>query len=184
MALEWVPRTTRAQKLDTLSSMTNLSGYRAVIEAFSHFGRFSKQQITAAGKVPPAKIFIIGTGVAGLAIIGTAKSLGAIVRAFDSRAAAKDQVESLGAEFVEMDYKEDGSGTGGYAKAMSEDYYKAQRQMILKQAKEVDMIFSTALIPGQKAPTLIYEEAVRAMKRGSIIVDMAAERGGNCELTK
>lgn len=183
-ALECTPRITRAQKLDTLSSMTNLSGYRAVLEAYNHLPRFSKSQITAAGKIPPSKVFVIGAGVAGLAAIGVAKSLGAIIRAFDSRSVVKEQIESLGAEFVEMDYKEEGAGTGGYGKAMSEEFYNSQRRMILKQAKEVDIIVTTALIPNQKAPLLITAEIARAMKSGSVIVDLAAERGGNCELTR
>lgn len=183
-ALECTPRITRAQKLDTMSSTTNLVGYRSVIEAYCHLAKCSKSQITAAGKIPPSKVFIIGAGVAGLAAIGVARSLGAIVRAFDSRAETKEQIESLGGEFVEMDYKEEGGGGGGYGKKMSDKYYDEQKKMILKQAREVDVIITTALIPFQKAPILINTEAVRAMKAGSVIVDLAAERGGNCELTK
>lgn len=183
-ALECTPRITRAQKLDTMSSTTNLIGYRAVIEAYSHLPKCSKTQITAAGKIPPSKVFIIGAGVAGLAAIGVARSLGAIVRAFDSRAETREQIESLGGEFVEMDYKEEGGGGGGYGKKMSDKYYEEQKKMILKQAREVDVIITTALIPFQKAPTLVNAESVRAMKAGSVIVDLAAERGGNCELTK
>lgn len=183
-ALECTPRITRAQKLDTMSSTTNLIGYRAVIEAYSHLPKCSKTQITAAGKIPPSKVFIIGAGVAGLAAIGVARSLGAIVRAFDSRAETREQIESLGGEFVEMDYKEEGGGGGGYGKKMSDKYYEEQKKMILKQAREVDVIITTALIPFQKAPILVNEECVKAMKPGSVIVDLAAERGGNCELTK
>ena len=183
-ALECTPRITRAQKLDTLSSTTNIVGYRAVLEAFTHLPKCSKSQITAAGKIPPSKVFIIGAGVAGLAAIGTARQLGAIVRAFDSRAETREQVESLGGEFVVMDYKEEGAGGGGYGKVMSERYYEEQKKMILKQAREVDVVITTALIPFQKAPILITASIVRAMKPGSVIVDLAAERGGNCELTR
>ena len=184
LSLDSTPRITRAQKLDTLSSTTNLAGYRAVIEAFNHFPRFSKSQITAAGKVPPAKIFVIGCGVAGLAAIGVAGGLGCEIRAFDTRKAAQEQVESLGGTIVKMDYEESGEGSGGYGKQMSDAYYESQKKMVIQQAREVDIIITTALIPGQKAPILVPKEAVRAMKSGSVIVDMAAERGGNCELTK
>jgi H+-translocating NAD(P) transhydrogenase subunit alpha len=183
IAMDSVPRISRAQKLDALSSMANIGGYRAVIEAAHHFGRFFTGQITAAGKVPPAKVFIIGVGVAGLAAIGTASGLGAIVRASDTRPEVKDQVKSLGGEFVEVDYKEDGTGVGGYAKVMSEGYQKAQREMYARQAKDVDVIITTALIPGKPAPKLITAEMVQSMKPGSVIVDLAAEQGGNCELT-
>jgi len=183
-ALECTPRITRAQKLDTLSSTTNLVGYRAVLEAFTHLPKCSKSQITAAGKIPPSKVFIIGAGVAGLAAIGVARSLGAVVRAFDSRAETREQIESLGGEFVVMDYKEEGGGGGGYGKQMSERYYDEQKKMVMKQAKEVDVIITTALIPFQKAPILVNANIVRAMKPGSVIVDLAAERGGNCELTR
>ena len=183
IAMDMVPRISRAQKLDALSSMANIAGYRAVIEAAHQFGRFFTGQITAAGKVPPAKVFIIGVGVAGLAAIGAANGLGAIVRASDTRPEVKDQVKSLGAEFVDVDYKEEGTGVGGYAKVMSEGYQKAQREMYAKQAKEVDIIITTALIPGKPAPRLITAEMVESMKPGSVIVDLAAEQGGNCELT-
>ena len=183
LAIDMVPRISRAQKLDALSSMANIAGYRAVIEAAHQFGRFFTGQITAAGKVPPAKIFIIGVGVAGLAAIGAASGMGAIVRASDTRPEVKDQVKSLGAEFVEVDYQEEGTGVGGYAKVMSEGYQKAQREMYAKQAKEVDIIITTALIPGRPAPRLITAEMVESMKPGSVIVDLAAEQGGNCELT-
>ena len=185
LAIDALPRTlSRAQKMDALTSMAGVSGYRAVVEAANAFGRFFNGQITAAGKVPPAKVFIAGAGVAGLAAIGTAASLGAIVRANDTRAEVADQVVSLGGEFVKVDYEEEGSGGGGYAKVMSEGFQKAQREMYAQQAKEVDIIITTALIPGKPAPKLITAEMVRSMKPGSVIVDMAAEQGGNCELTE
>jgi NAD(P) transhydrogenase subunit alpha len=183
LAMDSVPRISRAQKLDALSSMANIAGYRAVIEAAHHFGRFFTGQITAAGKVPPAKVFVIGAGVAGLAAIGTASGLGAIVRANDTRSEVADQVVSMGGEFVPVDYQEEGAGTGGYAKVMSEGFQKAQRDVFAKQAKDVDIIITTALIPGKPAPRLITAEMVQSMKPGSVIVDMAAEQGGNCELT-
>ncbi|MBK9117375.1 MAG: Re/Si-specific NAD(P)(+) transhydrogenase subunit alpha [Betaproteobacteria bacterium] len=183
LAMDSVPRISRAQKLDALSSMANIAGYRAVIEAAHHFGRFFTGSITAAGKVPPAKVFVIGAGVAGLAAIGTATGLGAIVRANDTRPEVADQVKSMGGEFVFVDYQEEGSGVGGYAKVMSEGFQKAQRETFAQQAKDVDIIITTALIPGKPAPRLITEEMVRSMKQGSVIVDMAAEQGGNCELT-
>jgi NAD(P) transhydrogenase subunit alpha len=185
LAIDSLPRMlSRAQKMDALTSQAGVAGYRAVIEAANAFGRFFNGQITAAGKVPPAKVFIAGAGVAGLAAIGTAASLGAIVRANDTRAEVADQVVSLGGEFVKVDYEEEGSGGGGYAKVMSEGFLQAQREMYAKQAKEVDIIITTALIPGKPAPRLITAEMVRSMKPGSVIVDMAAERGGNCELTE
>ncbi len=185
LAIDALPRTlSRAQKMDALTSMAGVSGYRAVIEAANAFGRFFNGQITAAGKVPPAKVFIAGAGVAGLAAIGTAASLGAIVRANDTRAEVADQVVSLGGEFVKVNYEEEGSGGGGYAKVMSEGFQQAQREMYASQAREVDIIITTALIPGKPAPKLITAEMVRSMKPGSVIVDMAAEQGGNCELTE
>jgi NAD(P) transhydrogenase subunit alpha len=185
LAIDALPRTlSRAQKMDALTSQAGVAGYRAVIEAANAFGRFFNGQITAAGKVPPAKVFIAGAGVAGLAAIGTAAGLGAIVRANDTRAEVADQVVSLGGEFVKVDYEEEGSGGGGYAKVMSEGFQQAQREMYAKQAKEVDIIITTALIPGKPAPRLITAEMVQSMKPGSVIVDMAAERGGNCELTE
>jgi NAD(P) transhydrogenase subunit alpha len=184
LAMDSVPRISRAQKLDALSSMANIGGYRAVIEAAHEFGRFFTGQITAAGKVPPAKVFVIGAGVAGLAAIGTASGLGAIVRANDTRAEVGDQIKSLGAEFVPVEYVEEGSGGGGYAKVMSEGFQKAQRELFARQAKEVDIIITTALIPGKPAPKLITAEMVQSMKPGSVIVDMASEQGGNCELTE
>ncbi|MEK7316146.1 MAG: Re/Si-specific NAD(P)(+) transhydrogenase subunit alpha [Candidatus Eisenbacteria bacterium] len=183
LAMDSVPRISRAQKLDALSSMANIAGYRAVIEAAHHFGRFFTGQITAAGKVPPAKVFVIGAGVAGLSAIGTASGLGAIVRANDTRPEVADQVTSMGGEFVPVNYEEVGSGVGGYAKVMSEGFQKAQREVFAKQAADVDIIITTALIPGKPAPRLITAEMVRSMKPGSVIVDMAAEQGGNCELT-
>ena len=185
LAIDALPRTlSRAQKMDALTSMAGVSGYRAVIEAANAFGRFFNGQITAAGKVPPAKVFIAGAGVAGLAAIGTASSLGAIVRANDTRAEVADQVVSLGGEFVKVNYEEEGSGGGGYAKVMSEGFQQAQREMYAQQAREVDIIITTALIPGKPAPKLITAEMVKSMKPGSVIVDMAAEQGGNCELTE
>jgi NAD(P) transhydrogenase subunit alpha len=185
LAIDSLPRTlSRAQKMDALTSQAGVAGYRAVIEAANAFGRFFNGQITAAGKVQPAKVFIAGAGVAGLAAIGTAASLGAIVRANDTRAEVADQVVSLGGEFVKVDYEEEGSGGGGYAKVMSEGFQQAQREMYAKQAREVDIIITTALIPGKPAPRLITAEMVQSMKPGSVIVDMAAERGGNCELTE
>ncbi|UTV60182.1 Re/Si-specific NAD(P)(+) transhydrogenase subunit alpha [Burkholderia arboris] len=184
LAIDSLPRTlSRAQKMDALTSMASISGYRAVIEAAHAFGRFLNGQVTAAGKIPPAKVFIAGAGVAGLAAIGTAASLGAIVRANDTRAEVADQVKSLGGEFVKVDYEEEGSGGGGYAKVMSEGFQQAQRAMYAQQAKDADIIITTALIPGKPAPKLITAEMVQSMKPGSVIVDMAAEQGGNCELT-
>ncbi len=185
LAMDALPRQlSRAQKMDALTSMAGISGYRAVIEAANAFGRFFNGQVTAAGKVQPAKVFIAGAGVAGLAAIGTASNLGAIVRANDTRAEVADQVVSLGGEFVKVDYEEEGSGGGGYAKVMSEGFQQAQREMYARQAREVDIIITTALIPGKPAPRLITAEMVRSMKPGSVIVDMAAEQGGNCELTE
>jgi NAD(P) transhydrogenase subunit alpha len=185
LAIDCLPRMlSRAQKMDALTSMAGISGYRAVIEAANAFGRFFSGQVTAAGKVPPAKVFIAGAGVAGLAAIGTAVGLGAIVRANDTRAEVADQVKSMGGEFVKVDYEEEGSGGGGYAKVMSEGFQAAQRAMYAQQASEVDIIITTALIPGKPAPRLISAEMVQSMKPGSVIVDMAAEQGGNCELTE
>ena len=183
IAMDQIPRITRAQKMDALSSMANIAGYRAVIEAAGLYGRFFTGQMTAAGKVPAAKVLVIGAGVAGLAAIGAARSLGAIVRAFDTRAAVKDQVKSMGAEFVELNVEEDGEGGGGYAKEMSPAFIKAEMAMFAAQAREVDIIITTALIPNKPAPTLITEAMVQSMKRGSVVVDLAAENGGNCECT-
>ncbi len=184
LAMDSVPRISRAQKMDALSSMANIAGYRAVIEAAQHFGRFFTGQITAAGRVPPAKVLVIGAGVAGLSAIGTARSLGAIVRAFDTRPEVKEQVESMNGEFLELDFEEEGEGTGGYAKVMSPAFIKAEMELFAKQAAEVDIIITTALIPGKPAPRLITADMVASMKPGSVIVDMAAEQGGNCELTE
>ena len=185
LSIDALPRTlSRAQKMDALTSMAGVSGYRAVVEAANAFGRFFNGQITAAGKVPPAKVFIAGAGVAGLAAIGAAASLGAIVRANDTRAEVADQVVSLGGEFVKVDFEEEGGGGGGYAKVMSEGFQQAQRAMYAAQAREVDIIITTALIPGKPAPKLITADMVKSMKPGSVIVDMAAEQGGNCELTE
>jgi NAD(P) transhydrogenase subunit alpha len=185
LAIDSLPRMlSRAQKMDALTSMASISGYRAVIEAANAFGRFFNGQVTAAGKIPPAKVFIAGAGVAGLSAIGTAVGLGAIVRANDTRAEVADQVVSMGGEFVKVDYAEEGSGGGGYAKVMSEGFQQAQREMYATQAREVDVIITTALIPGKPAPRLITAEMVKSMKPGSVIVDMAAEQGGNCELTE
>ncbi len=181
--MDCVPRITRAQKMDTLSAMANIAGYRAIIEAANHFPRFFTGQITAAGKIDPAKVLVIGAGVAGLSAIGAAKGLGAIVRAFDPRSATKDQVASMGAEFLELDIKEEGEGKGGYAKQMSDDFLKAEMALFAAQAMQVDIIVTTALIPGKPAPKLITQGMVESMKPGSVIVDLAAEQGGNCALT-
>jgi NAD(P) transhydrogenase subunit alpha len=184
-AIDSLPRISRAQKMDALSAMANIAGYRAVIEAANNFGRFFTGQVTAAGKVPPAKVMVIGAGVAGLAAIGAANSMGAIVRAFDTRLEVREQVESMGAEFLQLDFDdEDGSGTGGYAKQMSDEFIKAEMALFAEQAKEVDIIITTALIPGKPAPKLITAEMVKSMKPGSVIVDLASERGGNCEATE
>jgi NAD(P) transhydrogenase subunit alpha len=185
VAMDSIPRISRAQKMDALSSMANIGGYRAVIEAAQHFGRFFTGQITAAGKVPPAKVLVIGAGVAGLAAIGAAKSMGAIVRSFDTRPEVKEQVESMDAEFLLLDFDdEDGSGEGGYAKVMSDEFIKAEMALFAEQAEEVDIIITTALIPGKPAPKLITADMVKSMKEGSVVVDLAAEQGGNCELTE
>ncbi len=184
LAMDSVPRISRSQKLDALSSMANIAGYRAVVEAAQHFGRFFTGQITAAGKVPPAKVLVIGAGVAGLAAIGAAKSMGAIVRAFDTRPAVKEQVESMDAEFLMLEFEEDGTGEGGYAKTMSDEFIKAEMELFARQAMEVDIIITTALIPGKPAPELITKGMVESMKPGSVIVDLAAEQGGNCKLTE
>lgn len=194
-----IPRITRAQSFDVLSSMAvslpskslhdltdtpqNIAGYKAVLLASNHFGRYLTGQTTAAGKVPPAKVLVIGAGVAGLSAIVTARRMGAIVRGFDTRSAAREQVQSLGASFIEVDIEETGDGGGGYAKTMSKEYHEAQLKLFMEQAKEVDIIITTALIPGKPAPILITEQMVQAMKPGSIIVDLAAEAGGNCETT-
>jgi H+-translocating NAD(P) transhydrogenase subunit alpha len=184
LAMDQVPRITRAQKMDALSSMANIAGYRAVIEAASFYGRFFTGQITAAGKVPPAKVMVIGAGVAGLAAVGAARGLGAIVRAFDTRAEVREQIQSMGAEFLEVSLLEEGSGVGGYAKEMSPEFIAAEMALFAQQAKEVDIIITTALIPGKAAPVLLTEDMVSSMRPGSVIVDLAAENGGNCALTR
>ncbi len=186
VAMDMVPRISRAQKMDALSSMANIAGYRAVIEAGNNFGRFFTGQVTAAGKVPPAKVLVIGAGVAGLAAIGTSTSLGAITLAFDVRPEVAEQIESMGAEFVYLDFTEkqtDGAATGGYAAPSSPEFREAQLKKFRELAPEVDIVITTALIPGRPAPKLWTEEMVRMMKRGSVIIDLAAERGGNCDLT-
>ena len=184
LAMDQVPRISRAQKMDALSSMANIAGYRAVIEAANRFGSVLTGQFTAAGKVPPAKILIIGAGFAGLAALGAAKGLGGIVRAFDVRASVEDQVKSLGGEFLTVTIAESGDGQGGYAKQMSDEFIAAEYALFRAQAKEVDIVITTALIPGKPAPKLWLRDMVEAMKPGSVIVDLAADRGGNCELTK
>ncbi|ULJ61670.1 Re/Si-specific NAD(P)(+) transhydrogenase subunit alpha [Wielerella bovis] len=185
LAMDMVPRISRAQALDALSSMANISGYRAVIEAANAFGRFFTGQITAAGKVPPAQVLIIGAGVAGLAAIGTANSLGAIVKAFDTRLEVAEQIESMGGKFLKLDFPQESGGSGdGYAKVMSEEFIAAEMKLFAEQAKEVDIIITTAAIPGKPAPKLITKEMVDSMKAGSVIVDLAAATGGNCEYTK
>jgi NAD(P) transhydrogenase subunit alpha len=186
LAMDSIPRISRAQKMDALSSMANIAGYRAVVEAAQHFGRFFTGQITAAGKVNPAKVLVIGAGVAGLAAIGAAKSMGAIVRSFDTRPEVAEQIESMDAEFLMLDFEddEDGSGEGGYAKVMSDEFIAAEMALFAEQAKDVNIIITTALIPGKPAPKLITAEMVESMKDGSVIVDLAAEQGGNCELTR
>lgn len=182
-AMDMVPRISRAQAFDALSSMANIAGYKAVIEASNHFGRFFTGQVTAAGKIPPSKVLVIGAGVAGLSAISTARRLGAIVRGFDTRSAAREQVQSLGADFLEVELKEDGSGSGGYGKEMSKEFIEAEMKLFMEQCRDVDIVLTTALIPGRPAPKLIKEEMVAAMKPGSVIVDLAAEAGGNCEVT-
>jgi len=184
LAMDSVPRISRAQSMDALSSMANIAGYRAVVEASHQFGSFFTGQITAAGKVPPAKVMIIGAGVAGLAALGTAGSLGAIVRAFDTRPEVKEQIESMGAEFLELDFEEEAGSGDGYAKVMSKAFIDAEMALFADQAKEVDIIITTAMIPGKPAPKLITKEMVQSMKRGSVVVDLAALGGGNCELTE
>ena len=186
IAMDMVPRISRAQKMDALSSMANIAGYRAVIEAANNFGRFFTGQVTAAGKVPPAKVLVVGAGVAGLAAIGAATSLGAQVYAFDVRPEVAEQIESMGAEFVYLDFSEeqtDGATTGGYAAPSSPEFREAQLKKFRELAPQMDIVITTALIPGRDAPVLWTRDMVEAMKRGSVIVDLAAERGGNCELT-
>ncbi|CAL1704605.1 unnamed protein product [Somion occarium] len=183
-AMEMIPRISRAQVFDALSSMANIAGYKAVLEAANHFGRFLTGQVTAAGKIPPCKVLVIGAGVAGLSAIATARRMGAIVRGFDTRAAAREQVQSLGAEFLEVPVQESGEGGGGYAKVMSKEFIEAEMKLFMEQCMDVDIVITTALIPGKPAPKLITKEMVAAMKQGSVVVDLAAETGGNCEVTK
>jgi NAD(P) transhydrogenase subunit alpha len=184
VAMDAIPRITRAQKMDVLSSMANIAGYRAVIEAAGHYGKFLNGQITAAGKIEPAKVLIIGAGVAGLAAIGAAKSLGAIVRAFDTRKDVSEQIQSMGAEFLTVEIEEDGSTSSGYSKEMSPAFIEAEMKLFREQAQDVDIIITTAQIPGRPAPKLILKDMVEMMKQGSVIIDLAAPTGGNCELTK
>ncbi|KAF2668070.1 PNTB-domain-containing protein [Microthyrium microscopicum] len=182
-AMEKIPRISRAQTFDALSSMANIAGYKAVLEASNHFGRFITGQTTAAGKIPPSKVLVIGAGVAGLSAISTARRLGAIVRGFDTRSAAREQVQSLGAEFLEVEIKEEGAASGGYSKEMSKEFIDAEMKLFMAQCKDVDIVITTAMIPGKPAPKLITKDMVNAMKPGSVIVDLAAESGGNCEFT-
>ncbi|MCK5883575.1 MAG: Re/Si-specific NAD(P)(+) transhydrogenase subunit alpha [Bacteriovoracaceae bacterium] len=184
IAMDAIPRISRAQKMDVLSSMANIAGYRSVIEAANHFGRFLNGQITAAGKVDPAKVLVIGAGVAGLAAIGAANSLGAIVRAFDTRKEVKEQIESMGAQFLTVEIEEDGATSSGYSKVMSQEFIDAEMALFTEQAKDVDIIITTAQIPGREAPKLILDYHVNAMRPGSIIVDLAASTGGNCVFTR
>ncbi|MFY9311487.1 MAG: Re/Si-specific NAD(P)(+) transhydrogenase subunit alpha [Bacteroidia bacterium] len=184
IAMDAIPRISRAQKMDVLSSMANIAGYRAVIEGSYHFGRFLNGQITAAGKVEPAKVLVIGAGVAGLASIGAANSLGAIVRAFDTRKEVAEQIESMGAQFLTVEINEDGATASGYSKEMSKEFIEAEMKLFSEQAKEVDLVITTAQIPGRPAPKLWMDYHVAAMKPGSVIVDLAASTGGNCALTK
>jgi len=183
LALDCIPRISRAQKMDVLSSMSNIAGYRAVIEASHHFGSFFGGQITAAGRTRPARVLIIGAGVAGLSAIAAARGLGAEVRAFDTRAAAREQVQSLGAEFLEVEFEESGEGEGGYGKVMSDAFIEAEMKLFAEQCADVDIVITTALIPNKAAPVLITRAMVESMRPGSVIVDLAAERGGNCEAT-
>ncbi|KAG7289120.1 hypothetical protein NEMBOFW57_005483 [Staphylotrichum longicolle] len=183
-AMDMIPRISRAQVFDALSSMANIAGYKAVLEASNNFGRFLTGQVTAAGKIPPGKVLVIGAGVAGLSAIVTARRLGAIVRGFDTRSAAREQVQSLGAEFIEVELQEEGGGAGGYAKEMSKEFIEAEMKLFTEQAREVDIIITTALIPGKPAPKLITKAMIEIMKPGSVIVDLAAEAGGNCEKTE
>ena len=185
LAMDMVPRISRAQSMDALSSMANISGYRAVVEAANAFGRFFTGQITAAGKVPPAQVLVIGAGVAGLAAIGTASALGAVVKAFDTRLEVAEQIKSMGGQFLKLDFPNESGGSGdGYAKVMSKEFIEAEMKLFAEQTKEVDIIITTAAIPGKPSPKLITADMVATMKPGSVIVDLAALGGGNCELTK
>jgi NAD(P) transhydrogenase subunit alpha len=184
LAMDAVPRISRAQKLDALSAMANIVGYRAVIESAAVYGRFLGGQITAAGSIRPATVLVLGAGVAGLAAVGCAKSLGAVVKAFDTREAVREQVESLGGQFIKFEFDEKGEGEGGYAKQMSDAYLAAEQEFIAGHAKDADIVITTALIPGKPAPKLLTSGAVVSMKTGSVVVDLAAEQGGNCALTE
>jgi len=184
VAMEKIPRITRAQKMDALSSLANIAGYRSVLEAAAHFGRFFTGQITAAGRLAPAKVLVIGAGVAGLQAIATAKSMGAIVKAFDTREACREQVTSFGAEFLEVEFEESGEGAGGYAKVMSQEFIDAEMALFRKHAPELDIVITTALIPGRPAPKLWLADMVELMPNGGVVVDLAASQGGNCELTE
>lgn len=184
LAMDCIPRISRAQKMDALSAMANIAGYRAIVEAANLYPQFFAGQMTAAGRIDPAKVLVIGGGVSGLAAVTAAKGLGAIVRAFDTRLAVKEQVESLGGEFLMLDFEESGEGEGGYAKVMSDEFLQAERRLFAKQAIEVDIIITTAVIPGRDAPKLISGGMVETMRQGSVIVDLAAEFGGNCVLTE
>jgi len=183
-AMEMVPRISRAQSMDVLSSQANIAGYKAVLLAMEHYGRFMPMLMTAAGTVQPAKVLILGAGVAGLQAIATARRMGATVEVFDVRAAAKEQVESLGAKFVEVESEQDAEDAGGYAKEMDDDYKRRQSELVAKHVAKSDIIITTALIPGRPAPVLITEEMVKSMKPGSVIVDLAVEMGGNCPLSE
>ena len=184
LAMDCMPRITRAQRMDALSATANLAGYRAIIEAAEHYGSFFGGQMTAAGRIEPARVLIVGAGVAGLAAIAAARSLGAVVTAFDTRPAVREQVESLGARFLEFKFEESGEGEGGYAKEVSQAYLEAEQSLIASEAKHSDIIVTTALIPGKPAPKLVTSGAVVSMKPGSVVVDLAAEQGGNCALTE
>ena len=184
MGMELVPRTSRAQSMDVLSSQANIAGYRAVLEAATHYKRFIPLMMTSAGSAKPAKVMVLGAGVAGLQAIATAKRLGATVEAYDIRSEVKEQIQSLGAKFVELDVGEEGSGQGGYARELSQDAKKRQQELLTERLKKSDVIISTANIPGRRAPVLITEEAVKGMRAGSVIVDLAAATGGNCPLTE
>ena len=184
LSMDMIPRISRAQKMDALSSMANIAGYRAVIEAANNFGRFFTGQITAAGRVPPAKVLVIGAGVAGLAAIGAAQGLGAVVRAFDVRPEVAEQIESMGGEFLFLDFDESSSTEGGYAAPSSPEFRKKQLECFREQAPDIDILITTALIPGRDAPKLWLRDMVAKMKPGSVIIDLAAEKGGNCDLTK
>ncbi len=183
-AMEFIPRIARSQSMDALSSMASIAGYRAVLIATQHLGKFFPLMMTAAGTIPPARVLILGAGVAGLQAIATARRLGASVEAFDTRPAVREQVESLGAQFTEMELVEDAENSGGYAKEMSDEFLKREREIIGSRIAQNNVVITTAQVFGKKAPILITEEMVKRMKKGSVIIDLAAEQGGNCELTE